>query len=101
MGKASLWHGNAPGECNNGAGGGRLKIATPFIALPSLPSAVAEWVAPHSMGSRQGCPGGIWTGIKASEARLRAEIKELRADNRALGKKMDRLVEILVTVKKA
>ena len=45
--------------------------------------------------------GGIWTGIKASEARLRAEIKELRADNRALGEKMDRLVEILVTVKKA
>ncbi len=53
------------------------------------------------MGSRQGCPGGIWTGIKASEARLRAEIKELRVDNTALGEKMDRLVEILVTVKKA
>ena len=101
MGKASLWHGNAPGECNNGAGVGRLKIATPFIALPSLPSAVAEWLLLTPWEAARVVLGGIWTGIKASEARLRAEIKELRADNRAPGKKIDRLVEILVTVKKA
>ena len=57
MGKASLWHGNAPGECNNGAGVGRLKIATPFIVLPSLPSAVAEWLPPTAWGGHQRFPG--------------------------------------------
>ncbi len=32
---------------------------------------------------------------------LRADIKELRADNKALGEKIDRLVEIFATVKPA
>ena len=46
--------------------------------------------------------------LKAVEARqvkrtdeLRADIKELRADNKALGEKIDRLVEIFATVKPA
>ena len=45
--------------------------------------------------------------IKASEARqakrtdeLREDMKELRADNRALGEKMDRLLETLLAAKK-
>ena len=45
---------------------------------------------------------------QASEARqakrtdeLRADIKELRADNKALGEKIDRLVEIFATVRQA
>ena len=47
-----------------------------------------------------------WMEIKASEARLnkridelRGDMKELRADNRALGEKMDRMLEALLTVK--
>ena len=121
MGKASLWHGNAPGECNNGAGVGRLKIATPFIVLPSLPSAVAEWLPPTAWGAISVFLAMNWMEtkasevrlrdelkasearlrdeLKASEARLRDEIKQLRTDNRALGEKMDRLLEVLVTVK--
>ena len=50
----------------------------------------------------------IWMELKASEARqvkrtdeLRADIKELRADNKALGEKINRLVEIFATVKPA
>ena len=45
-------------------------------------------------------------GSKASEARLnkridelREEMKELRADSRALGEKMDRLLEALPSIK--
>ena len=63
--------------------------------------------------------GGIWMELKAVEARLRgeqqasearqvkrtdelrADIKELRADNKALGEKIDRLAEIFATVRQA
>ena len=100
----------SPGECNNGDGVGRLKIATPFIVLPSLPSAVAEWLPPTAWGAISVFLAMNWMEtkagearlrdeLKASEARLRDEIKQLRADNRALGEKMDRLLEVLVTVK--
>ena len=43
--------------------------------------------------------------LRASEARQQQDIKELRAelkaDNRALGEKLDRLVEALLTAKQA
>ena len=43
--------------------------------------------------------------LKASEARQQQDIKELRAelkaDNRALGEKLDRLLEALATVKQS
>ena len=39
--------------------------------------------------------------LKASEARQVKRTDELRADNEALGEKIDRLVEIFVTVKPA
>ena len=37
--------------------------------------------------------------IRASETRLRENMKELRADNRALNDKLDRLLEIVLTSK--
>ena len=40
-----------------------------------------------------------WMEIKASEAKLNKRIDELRADNRALGEKMDRMLEALLAVK--
>ena len=39
--------------------------------------------------------------LKASEARQVKRTDELRADNKALGEKIDRLVEIFATVKPA
>jgi len=38
--------------------------------------------------------------LKANEARQREEMREMRADMKALGEKMDRLVESLMTVRK-
>lgn len=37
--------------------------------------------------------------LKASESRQRQDVAELKADNRALGEKLDRLVEALLTAK--
>ena len=37
--------------------------------------------------------------IRASETRLREDMKELRADNRVLNDKLDRLLEIVLTSK--
>lgn len=39
--------------------------------------------------------------LKASEARQREETRELRADMKALGQKVDRLVESLLTAKQS
>ena len=93
--------------------------------MPSLPPGLGEWLQP---GLLTGVLGLLWYEIKASEARqgkrldeldarqgkrideLRADMKELRADmqasearqredNRALGEKLDRLVEALLTAK--
>ena len=40
------------------------------------------------------------TDLKESEARQREDMAELKANNRALGEKLDRLVEALATVKR-
>ena len=83
--------------------------------LPSLPPAFAQWFPLAAWGVVSVFQGVIWMElirlrdeIKASEARqvkrtdeLRADIKELRADNKVLGEKIDRLVEIFATVKPA
>ena len=52
-----------------------------------------NWMETKASGAR------LKDELKASEARLRDEIKQLRADNRTFGEKMDRLLEVLVTVK--
>ena len=39
--------------------------------------------------------------LKAMEARQREEMREMRADTKALGEKVDRLVESMVTVRKS
>ena len=86
--------------------------------MPSLPPGLGEWLQP---GLLTGVLGLLWYEIKASETRqgkridelradMKADIKELRADmkagearqredNRALGEKLDRLVEALLTAK--
>ncbi len=83
--------------------------------LQSLPPALAQWFPLAAWGVVSVFQGVIWMELirlrdelKAVEARqvkrtdeLRADIKELRADNKALGEKIDRLVEIFATVKPA
>ena len=41
----------------------------------------------------------IWYEVKASEARQGKRIDELRADNRSLGEKLDRLLESLLAAR--
>ena len=80
--------------------------------LQSLPPALVQWFPLAAWGVVSVFQGVIWVELKASEARLRDELKavearqvkrtdELRADNKALGEKIDRLVEIFATVKPA
>ena len=128
-----------PGEDVHGVCVGKLKQAAPVILLPSLPSAVAEWLPPTAWGAIGVFLAVNWMETKASEARLNQHIDEvkeelqasearvrdelkasearqaqrtdelradmnrqmadLRADNRVLGEKMDRLLELLATVK--
>ncbi len=143
----------APGEGIRGVCVGKVKQAAPMVllpSLPSLPSAVAEWLPPTAWGAIgvflavnwmetkasearlnqridevkeefQASEARIRDELKASEARVRDELKasearqaqrtdelradmnrqmaDLRADNRVLGEKMDRLLELLATVK--
>ena len=139
-----------PREGVHGVCVGKLKQAAPVILLPSLPSAVAEWLPPTAWGAIgvflavnwmetkasearlnqridevkeefQASEARVRDELKASEARVRDELKasearqaqrtdelradmnrqmaDLRADNRVLGEKMDRLLELLATVK--
>ena len=110
---------------------GKLRQAPHFTTmLQSLPPAFAQWFPLAAWGVVSVFQGVIWMELKASEARLRdelkavearlrneqqasearqakrtdelrADIKELRADNKALGEKIDRLVEIFATAKPA
>ena len=166
----------APGEGVHGGCVGKLKQAAPVTlllpSLPSLPSAVAEWLPPTAWGAIgvflavnrmetkagearlnqrmdevkeefQASEARIRDELKASEARIRDELKasearvrdelkasearqaqrtdelradmnrqmadlrtdmnrqmaDFRADNRVLGEKMDRLLELFATVK--
>ena len=89
--------------------------------LPSLPSALAEWAQPTAWGAITSLLAVNWMETRASEARLNQRIDELkgdtnqridglradmtqqigalRADNRALGEKMDRILEALLAAK--
>ena len=92
---------------------GKLRQAAHFTTmLQSLPPALVQWFPLAAWGVVSVFQGVIWVELKASEARLRDELKavearqvkrtdELRADNKALGEKIDRLVEIFATVKPA
>ncbi len=133
--------GVAPGEGIHGVCVGKPKQAAPVtLLLPSLPSAVAEWLPPTAWGAigvflavnRMETKAGearlnqrmdeVKEEFQAGEARVRDELKasearqaqrtdelradmnrqmaDLRADNRVLGEKMDRLLELFATVKR-
>ena len=99
--------------------------------MPSLPPELGQWLAPSAflavLGPILGLQGKrideLRADLKASEARQQQDVKELRADmkaseirqqqdikelraelkadNRALGGKLDRLLEALATVKQS
>ena len=80
--------------------------------VQSLPPALAQWLPLAAWGVVSVFQGVIRMELKAVEARLGNEQQasearqvkrtdELRADNKALGEKIDRLVEIFATVKPA
>ena len=99
--------------------------------MPSLPPELSQWLAPSVFLAMLGLILGLQgkridelradmkelrddmkegfaqarTDLKASEARQQQDMKELRAelkaDNRALGEKLDRLVEALLTAKQS
>ena len=88
--------------------------------MPSLPPELSQWLAPSVflavLGLILGLQGKridelradmkeLRADLKASEARQQQDMKELRAelkaDNRALGEKLDRLVEALLTAKQS
>ena len=119
------------GQCSNGVGVGKLREIVPFTTmLQSLPPALAQWFPLAAWGVVSVFQGVIWMELirlrdeikavearlrneqQASEARLRSEQQasearqvkrtdELRADIKALGEKIDRLVEIFATAKPA
>ncbi len=77
------------------------------VVLAAVAGALAAW-----MGVMVMVVMALWSkldkrfdDLEARQAKrtdeLRADIKELRADNKALGEKIDRLVEIFATVKPA
>ena len=99
---------------------GKLREGAHLITmLQSLPPAFAQWFPLAAWGVVSVFQGVVWMELKAVEARLRneqqasearqvkrtdelrADIKELRTDNKALGEKIDRLVEIFATTKPA
>ena len=51
--------------------------------LPSLPSAIAQWLPPTAWGAIGVFLAVNWMEIKASEARLNQRIDELKAENKA------------------
>ena len=78
--------------------------------LPSLPPALGEGLPLTAWGVVSVFQGVIRMELKAVEARqikrtdeLRADVNrqmaEFRADNKALGEKIDRLVEFLMTTR--
>ena len=92
--------------------------------MPSLPPELGQWLAPSVVLAMLGLILGLQgkridelradmkegfaqarADLKASEDRQRQDMKELRAelkaDNRALGEKLDCLLEALATVKQS
>ena len=81
--------------------------------MPAIPPALSEWLQPGVMGAGLAI---VWAEVraqgrridelradmadmKASEARQRQDIAELKADNRVLGEKLDRLLEGLLAAR--
>ncbi len=78
--------------------------------MPSISPGLSEWLQPGVMGAGLAI---IWAEVraqgrridelradmKASEARQRQDIAELKADNRVLGEKLDRLLEGLLAAR--
>ena len=71
--------------------------------MPSFPPELTNWLQSGFMGAGLAI---VWAEVRAQGKRideLRADIKEIRAeqreDNRALNEKLDRLVEALPTTK--
>ena len=88
--------------------------------MPSLPPELSQWLAPSVflavLGLILGLQGKRIDELRADMKELRADMKasevrqqqgmkelraELKADNRALGEKLDRLVEALLTSKQS
>ena len=86
--------------------------------MPSLPSEPSQWLAPSAVLAVLGLILGLQgkridelraeikegfaqarADLQTSEARQREDMAELKADNRALNEKLDRLVEALLTAK--
>ncbi|MXY62629.1 MAG: hypothetical protein F4Y87_04195 [Synechococcus sp. SB0665_bin_28] len=71
--------------------------------MPPLPAGLSEWFAPGVyvgvvvllFGALNKRIDDLRDDLKASEARQREEMRELRSDLKALGGKVDRLVETL------
>lgn len=69
--------------------------------MPPLPAGLREWFAPGVyvgvvvllFGALNKRIDDLRADLKASEARQREEMRELRSDLKALGGKVDRLVE--------
>ena len=72
--------------------------------MAAVAGALAAWVGVLVM-ALWNKPDKRFDDLETRQAKrtdeLRADIKELRADNKALGEKIDRLVEIFATVKPA
>lgn len=62
--------------------------------MPALPPGLNEWLpSGTTIGFGIFLFGMVRADLKASEARQREEMRELRADMKALGENVDRLVE--------
>ncbi|MYF35419.1 MAG: hypothetical protein F4226_01060 [Synechococcus sp. SB0678_bin_12] len=70
--------------------------------MPALPPGLNEWLpSGATIGFGIFLFGVVRADLKASEARQREEMRELRADMKALGENVDRLVERMLTAKKS
>ena len=69
--------------------------------MPSFPSELIDWLQPGAIGAGLAI---VWTEVKGLNRRFDEQGKrtdELREDNRELGRKLDRLIESLLTAKQS
>ena len=95
-------------------------LSSLVFPMPSLPPELGQWLAPSVVLAMLGLILGLQgkridelradmkegfaqarADLRESEARQREDIAELKATNRALGEKLDRLVEALATAKQS
>ena len=68
--------------------------------MPSSPPGLIDWLPPGAVGADFTI---VWGEIRALHRRFDEQgkrIDELREDNRELGRKLDRLIESLLTAKR-